>query len=428
MERFYKMFVFVMGLLASTAAQAGGIRFVNGSNWKALLSQAKSQGKLIFVDCYASWCGPCKLMESKVYSVDSVAAYFNEHFICIMIQMDTTTKDEADIKQWYADAHDIGHKYRVDAYPTFLFISPEGELVHKGLGFTPAPEFLALGRQANDPNKRYFTLLKEYKAGARDTAKMIYLAGTAPLLKDSATEIDVIRDLVANYFVKLDSATLYCSRYLMTIYKGLASGAVVPGGPGFDVIFGHELLADSILGSKGMSRAMVEYAISKAEIYPRLWRSGEPVTSSPDWDRMKNEIRAGFGDEYATHAVSEAKLLWYKQRHDWPGIVASTAELLNRYGNEMDDYQLDMATWDLFRYGQDTASLRLAVKWISVVLLKKPSWANALDTYANLLYKLGDTTACMLPEEQAVQLAPKNKEIAEDYRKMKSGVPTWPLR
>ena len=45
------------------------------------LEKAKAENKLVFVDCYTSWCGPCKYMLNNVFVLPEVGAFFNEHFV-----------------------------------------------------------------------------------------------------------------------------------------------------------------------------------------------------------------------------------------------------------------------------------------------------------------------------------------------------------
>jgi tetratricopeptide (TPR) repeat protein len=55
-----------------------------------------------------------------------------------------------------------------------------------------------------------------------------------------------------------------------------------------------------------------------------------------------------------------------------------------------------------------------------------PEEGNYLDTYANLLYKLGRTEEALRYEEKAFALAPNDKDITDNLSKMKKGEPTWP--
>jgi thiol-disulfide isomerase/thioredoxin len=98
--------------------------------WAAAHTKAKGEGKLFFVDAYATWCGPCKWMDKNVFTDASVGQYFNANFINLKLDMES------------ADGKNFGQKYAVSAYPTFLFINETGEVVYKIEGSMPADEFL----------------------------------------------------------------------------------------------------------------------------------------------------------------------------------------------------------------------------------------------------------------------------------------------
>ena len=54
-----------------------GIQFHKGT-WAEALALAKKDNKFIFLDVYASWCGPCKQLKKRTFSNDKVGTYFNE--------------------------------------------------------------------------------------------------------------------------------------------------------------------------------------------------------------------------------------------------------------------------------------------------------------------------------------------------------------
>ncbi|MCC6721180.1 MAG: thioredoxin family protein [Bacteroidia bacterium] len=112
-----------------------GIKFFKGS-LKEAKAKAKKENKLIFIDCYATWCGPCKSMTKKVFVKKSVGEYYNKNFICLKIDMET------------AEGESLGTKYTVEAYPTYLFIDNSGKLVHKDLGYLDPESFIELGKNA----------------------------------------------------------------------------------------------------------------------------------------------------------------------------------------------------------------------------------------------------------------------------------------
>ena len=52
-------------------------------NLEKALEQAKVENKYVFVDCYTSWCGPCKMMAEKILPLKEVGEYMNGKFVCV---------------------------------------------------------------------------------------------------------------------------------------------------------------------------------------------------------------------------------------------------------------------------------------------------------------------------------------------------------
>jgi thiol:disulfide interchange protein len=69
------IWTFLMSALASSAQDKG---FTFKHRWEEIIQKAKVEHKYIFVDCYASWCGPCKEMDRNVYSDDSLVGWMGE--------------------------------------------------------------------------------------------------------------------------------------------------------------------------------------------------------------------------------------------------------------------------------------------------------------------------------------------------------------
>src|SRR5258708_38089643 len=98
--KFYILLSFLLVTLNVHGQNDTGAHFEKLPDWQAVLAQAKAGHKMIFVDCYATWCGPCKMMD-KVYANDTVGAYMNKRFISIKLQMATSRSDDALVKSWY---------------------------------------------------------------------------------------------------------------------------------------------------------------------------------------------------------------------------------------------------------------------------------------------------------------------------------------
>jgi thioredoxin-related protein len=120
----------------SETNEKNGIQFFEGS-FQDALELAKKENKLIFFDAYASWCGPCNRMKSKVFTQEEVGSYFNSRFINIKIDMEK------------GEGPSLAKKYRVTAYPTLLFIDHTGKLIHGAVGYHNPSSLIDLAKTAN---------------------------------------------------------------------------------------------------------------------------------------------------------------------------------------------------------------------------------------------------------------------------------------
>ncbi len=120
------------------------------------LAKAKLENKLVFVDFYTSWCGPCKKLTKFVFPQEKVGDYFNSKFINCKIQ---------------CDDKGVGAKlqkvYNIVAYPTLMFLNKNGEIVHSQSGGPSAEGLIKLAQKANDPKFNLISITKKYESGDR---------------------------------------------------------------------------------------------------------------------------------------------------------------------------------------------------------------------------------------------------------------------
>ncbi|RRQ46811.1 thioredoxin family protein [Chryseobacterium sp. SC28] len=150
------------------------------TDFNAILAKAKSEKKLIFLDAYAAWCGPCKLMERNVFTDANVADYYNKNFINAHFDMEK------------GEGPNLAAKYGIRSYPTLLFLNAEGEVVGKELGYLNAEDFLALGKKNNNPNLVNTNLKEAFLKGHLDQKTLLSFinlyAGKDPFLAKQASE------------------------------------------------------------------------------------------------------------------------------------------------------------------------------------------------------------------------------------------------
>lgn len=117
----------------SSINEAKGIKFYY--DYDEALIEAKKTGKPLFVDAYATWCGPCKWMSAKTFTQEKVGEYFNANFINVKIDAEK------------GKGRDFATKYGIRAYPTLFFISPDDKLIHKAEGALDGVQLLQLGEK-----------------------------------------------------------------------------------------------------------------------------------------------------------------------------------------------------------------------------------------------------------------------------------------
>lgn len=92
--------------------------------------------------------------------------------------MDTSKSDNEFIKDWYADASMIKNNYKVVAFPTYLFFSPNGDIVHKDLGTIDSDDFIGVGADVLNSEKQYYMALEKYRKNELDPSSIKRLALT----------------------------------------------------------------------------------------------------------------------------------------------------------------------------------------------------------------------------------------------------------
>ena len=133
MRHFLILPIILLGLLQIQAQE--GIDFFKGT-WEEALAEAQIQEKIIFVDAYAVWCGPCKRMAKDVFTRKDVGDFYNKNFINLKIDME----------------RGMGLTFRrtfpVSAFPTLMYIDANGKMVHQVKGGKQPDAFIKLGKFA----------------------------------------------------------------------------------------------------------------------------------------------------------------------------------------------------------------------------------------------------------------------------------------
>ena len=123
-------------------------------SYEEALSVAKKEKKLVFLDLYTDWCGPCKKMAAQVFPTKQVGDFMNKNFVSI--KLNAEKEGEALAKQ-----------FEIAAYPTFVIVDASGSLVGKVVGYMEGDAFIDKTTAAIDPKQSPESIKQRYEAGER---------------------------------------------------------------------------------------------------------------------------------------------------------------------------------------------------------------------------------------------------------------------
>lgn len=415
------------------AQHDGGIRWLKHMNWQEIKALAKVQNKFIFVDCNATWCQPCKIMERNIFTNDTIINLVNEKFIAVKVQVDTSKSDDASTRNLYEAAREFESKYQITGVPAFLFFSPNGEILHKETGGRDVSEFIKVVGDALDPSSQMYTLIKNCRLGKLDYNIVPSFIKRLNYAGDKEIALELARLYMKNYLEKLPDA-LFSSRinldFIVENETMLISTDKI-----YKLCYENPSKVDSSYGFAGLGDILVTNILVYEYVMPSI-NKARKESKMPDWNAMRQDIYKKASTNKADKIILDTKIYWYAINKDWLHYAqyyfyrASQQDLSKFPSKDQLIAHLNMVAWDLFRYSFNKEHLERALMWINKAIALQEETATAssalLDTQANLLYKLGKKKEAIIIEEKAVSsMKIKNASILAALEKMKRGEPTW---
>ncbi|OWY23089.1 DUF255 domain-containing protein [Sphingobacteriales bacterium UPWRP_1] len=357
-----------------------GIQFFHGT-WSEVKEEARKQSKPIFVDAYTTWCGPCKMMSANTFTDEKVGNFFNKFYVNYKIDVEK------------GEGRDFARTYRVDRYPTFLFINANGDELYRSLGYQQPAPFIMEGRKGLFDKKAMLAMQAEYKNGNRNADfmrnyVMLLWAGNQPEYNDVANE----------YLAALSPEDLKKNENIQFVFDF----AVAMNAKPFELMLKNKDLFVQALGQKAVADKMVGVAF-------------QSVSTAADkhdknlFNQVVSVIKQS-GSPNANEYVYMASLDYYEGTADWKNYVKNAIQYVNKFEVE-DPNLLNNLAWNVQLHTGKKKELQKASDWVQKSISKAPAYYN-YDTYAYILYKMGKKQEALTTANKAIEYA---KQAKQDY-------------
>ncbi len=379
-----KSLLCVLFSLMCLCINAQGINFENeDTQWQAILAKAKAENKVVFVDAYTTWCGPCKVMAKNIFPLKEVGDVFNAQFVNAKIDMEK------------GEGVDIAKKYGIRAYPTYIFVNGDGELVHKSLGSMPSAKFIEVGKAAADPERQFYTQKRKYEAGNVSQAFLKNFSNTCREIQETKLSEEVALVYLKNEKDWLSRDNIdYISLFVRSLDSDLFK-FVMKNRSAFESQLGKPLVADIIegnavrgLAAKFYNRSDASFNEGKAVEYAKSISLPQHVTDK---------------------STAYLNMFALQNRRDMPNYLKAAIAYYDKYPTD-DTNTLNAIAWTFFENTDDRLLLEKALGWSLQSIDISPQYPF-LDTAAALYFKLGNKKKAKEYAEKAIS---KAKETGED--------------
>ena len=356
------------------------------SDFTTILAKAKTEKKLVFLDAYAAWCGPCKLMEKNVFTDKTVSDFYNQNFINAHFDMEK------------GEGPSLAAKYGIRSYPTLLFLNGEGEIVGKELGYMQSQQFLELGKKNNNPNLVNTNLKEEFLKGKLDQPALLNFinlyASKDPILARQASE---------KYFANKKDKTF--------------SGEEVNALLNFTQSVDDKNYKVFVANKAGIVELLTEKNYTQFDNYLKLMKlvtsATDEKTKTIDDAKILKEGEGLFPKEELAKSLNLYKLNYYSAHDNFPAYEKAALEYYKN-PDEFNSSELLAAASTISEKSKDVKSLQAAARWAEKVVMSQENY-DSTSILATLYDKLGKKEEAKMFAGMAANFA---KEENKDATKM----------
>ncbi len=365
--------LFLLIFLLSFAQES--INFDN-ANFKEILAKAKREKKLVFLDAFASWCGPCKLMEKNVFPLPAVKEYYNANFINARFDMEK------------GEGREIAQKYQVRSYPSYLFLNGDGEVVMKSYGYMGEKDFIEIAKEANNPLLLKGSAKELFEKGESDPAFLLNM-----MRQNMQTDYVLAKKVSERYFKVKAKEELSRDDIGMLLYFVKSVND-----PNYQVFKDRKANIVKEMSEDIYNQFDVNIKISKV-----MENSLDQNTGIINDEYFYKNAVPLVGQAEAETALNRMKVIYYPNVGNFKDYEKA-ALIYYKNADDFNPEELLKAAWLFSEHVDNKSSLKKAEEWAEKSVMKSESAEN---TYilAKLYAKNGKKDSAILFAEMSKNLA-----------------------
>ena len=370
-----KIILFLFLVISTALFSQDGIKFGKHS-FVQTLEQAKKENKLIFLDAFASWCGPCKLLDQNVFPKKEVGDYFNANFLNLHIDMEK------------GEGIEIAKKYGIYSYPTLLFIDGDGKVVYKAVGYMSPQELISIAKEAVNPENTLENKIAKFEAGEKDPE---FLMG---LIKNTnSSDFSLAQKVATRYFQTRTDTTYSKEEAGMLLFFTKTTD---------DDLYKIFTAKKAELSTQIPESYLAEYD-KQLKLNTVLQKSFDANTQRINEPIFIAEGTKIYGEKEAKQLLNKINMDLFFTQKKYDDYAKSA---LNYYQNPKDfaTDELNNVAWNFYLYVTDK-TLLTQVTQLCLEGIKKEENSQNTDTLANIYYKLGDNKNAKLWAKKSIEIA-----------------------
>ena len=384
MKKHFSILFLVAFVTSISFAQNRSIEFEHGT-FAETLAKAKKENKMIFIDCYTTWCGPCMWMAKNIFTNDTAADFYNKNFVNAKIDMEK------------GEGIEIAKKYGIRAFPTLLYLSSDGTLLHRKCGAGSVKSFITDGEDAMSPNKHLAAATTNFGNGKTNsqTASFYFL-----LAMKACQSYDAEMN---SYFSSLKESDLTTRENWGIIYQFVSDY--------------HSKIFQSFESNKEAYTKL--YTLDSVEskinqVYASALRDASQNKNMEEYELIKSKLQKSKTKE-AEIILLQADITLYQKSQDWAKYASAVSNYISKCKVENPD-ELNNYSWAFYENVDDKKMLENAAEWAKKATELRPDW-TFYDTHAALLFKLGKKSEAQTMAKKAIE---KAKESGADPKETKA--------